>query len=92
MSASATQRTPTPSGPGWPESVLRRLSSFPFLLPALIIYAVFALYPMVDGLWLSFFDWDGVSGDRNWVGLENYVQSSPRIPSSGARSRTASSG
>jgi raffinose/stachyose/melibiose transport system permease protein len=53
---------------------MRRFSSLPFLLPALLIYAVFALYPMVDGLWLSFFDWDGVSQDRNWVGLENYVQ------------------
>ncbi len=53
---------------------MRRFSSLPFLLPALVIYAVFALYPMVDGLWLSFFDWDGVSADRNWVGLENYVQ------------------
>ena len=39
-----------------------------------LIYALFALYPMVDGLWLSFFDWDGVSADRHWVGLENYVQ------------------
>jgi raffinose/stachyose/melibiose transport system permease protein len=53
---------------------MRRFSSLPFLLPALVIYAVFALFPMVDGLWLSFFDWDGVSPDRNWVGLENYVQ------------------
>jgi raffinose/stachyose/melibiose transport system permease protein len=53
---------------------MRRFSSLPFLLPALVIYAVFALFPMVDGLWLSFFDWDGVSADRNWVGLENYVQ------------------
>ena len=26
------------------------------------------------GLWLSFHDWDGVSDDRNWVGLENYRQ------------------
>jgi raffinose/stachyose/melibiose transport system permease protein len=60
--------------PGWASAGLRRLSSLPFLLPALIIYALFALYPMVDGLWLSFFDWDGVSADRHWVGLENYVQ------------------
>lgn len=54
---------------GW-----RRSSSLPFLLPALLIYGAFALYPMVDALWLSFFDWDGVSSDREWVGLENYVQ------------------
>lgn len=67
--------TPQPGqAPGWFGSGMRRFSSLPFLLPALLIYALFALYPMVDGLWLSFFDWDGVSDDRHWVGLENYVQ------------------
>jgi raffinose/stachyose/melibiose transport system permease protein len=60
---------------GW-----RRGSSLSFLLPALVIYGVFALYPMVDALWLSFFDWDGVSPDRDWVGLENYVQILTRDP------------
>ena len=65
--------TPPRQAPTWVGSGLRRFSSLPFLLPALVIYAVFALYPMVDGLWLSFFDWDGISEDRNWVGLENYL-------------------
>lgn len=74
MSGSATTRPPTPPPPSWHSAAMRRFSSLPFLLPALLVYAVFALYPMVDGLWLSFFDWDGVSQDRNWVGLENYVQ------------------
>ncbi len=74
MSGPATTRTPPPPAPGWTSAAMRRFSSLPFLLPALVIYAVFALYPMVDGLWLSFFDWDGVSADRHWVGLENYVQ------------------
>jgi raffinose/stachyose/melibiose transport system permease protein len=60
---------------GW-----RQGSSLPFLLPALLIYGLFALYPMVDALWLSFFDWDGVSADREWVGLENYVQIFTRDP------------
>lgn len=46
----------------------------PFLLPATIIYVVFALYPMLSALILSFYDWDGVSEERNFVGLQNYVQ------------------
>ncbi len=74
MSGPLSTRAGTRQAPGWGSVGLRRFSSLPFLLPALIIYAVFALYPMVDGLWLSFFDWDGVSADRHWVGLENYVQ------------------
>jgi raffinose/stachyose/melibiose transport system permease protein len=80
MSGPATTR-PTPSAaPTWYTLGIRRLSSLPFLLPALLIYAVFALYPMLDGLWLSFFDWDGVSQDRDWVGLENYVQTLTQDP------------
>jgi raffinose/stachyose/melibiose transport system permease protein len=63
-----------------PSSKNSSLSSFqwlaplPFLLPALIIYAVFAIYPIVSALILSFYDWDGVSENRNFVGLNNYVQ------------------
>jgi raffinose/stachyose/melibiose transport system permease protein len=53
---------------------LQRFIPLPFLLPALIIYAVFALYPMVNALELSFYNWDGVSIERNFVGLQNYVQ------------------
>jgi raffinose/stachyose/melibiose transport system permease protein len=45
-----------------------------FLLPALIIYAVFAIYPIINALILSFYDWDGVSENRNFVGFNNYVQ------------------
>ena len=53
---------------------LHKLAPLPFLLPALVIYAVFALYPMVGALELSFYNWDGVSVERNFVGLQNYVQ------------------
>ena len=74
MSGPGTSKVTTPRTPSQLAAGMRRLNSLPFLLPALLIYAVFALYPMVDGLWLSFFDWDGVSRDREWVGLENYVQ------------------
>jgi len=70
----ATIPPPTSRPPTWRGTTLGRLTSWPFLVPAVVIYALFALYPMIDGLWLSFFDWDGVSADRHWVGLENYIQ------------------
>lgn len=41
--------------------------------PAVLIYLVFALYPMVDIFVVSFQDWNGMSDDRVFVGLENYV-------------------
>ncbi|MDR7079328.1 raffinose/stachyose/melibiose transport system permease protein [Neobacillus niacini] len=45
-----------------------------FLLPGLILYAVFMLYPMIDAVRYSFFDWDGAAPSMNFVGIENYVQ------------------
>jgi len=43
-----------------------------FLLPALVIYLVFLIYPMFDSLLISFTKWDGLSSTRPFVGLANY--------------------
>jgi raffinose/stachyose/melibiose transport system permease protein len=53
---------------------LQTFAPLPFLLPALILYAVFALYPIFNALLLSFYNWDGISKERNFVGLNNYIQ------------------
>ena len=29
---------------------------------------------MLSSLWISFFDWDGLSPDKTFVGLENYIK------------------
>ncbi len=56
-----------------PDSKLaQRLNPVLFLLPALTIYIVFAIYPTYSVLEYSFTDWDGISPERNFVGLENY--------------------
>lgn len=44
-----------------------------FYVPALLLLAVFLLYPMLSGLRMSFTDWNGYSANRNSVGLENYI-------------------
>ncbi len=41
--------------------------------PALIIYIVFAVFPMVDVIWLSFFKWNGLDPVKIYVGSANYV-------------------
>ena len=46
----------------------------PFLIPALLLYAVFVCYPTVAVLAVSFFRWDGISPSPQFVALENYVQ------------------
>lgn len=50
------------------------LSPWLFALPALAVYAVFLCWPAVQSLWLSFTSWDGLSADRPFVGLDNYVR------------------
>ncbi|WP_299141174.1 carbohydrate ABC transporter permease [uncultured Tateyamaria sp.] len=52
--------------------VAQRLNPVLFLFPALSIYIVFALYPTVSVIEYSFTDWDGISPERNYIGLENY--------------------
>jgi len=41
------------------------------VLPALVVFGVFVVAPMVDGAWISLFAWDGVTVGH-WVGLSNY--------------------
>lgn len=45
-----------------------------FLLPALIPLLVFWLYPMLETLRISGTDWDYMSPQYNYVGLDNYTQ------------------
>jgi len=46
---------------------------FMFLLPALLIYLVFAIYPFFGSIHLSLTDWNGVDTTKGWVGISNYV-------------------
>ncbi|GAM54409.1 ABC transporter [Vibrio ishigakensis] len=42
-----------------------------FLLPAMLVFVVYVIYPIFQSVWLSFYEWDGL-GEKTWVGLENY--------------------
>ncbi len=43
-----------------------------FVLPALLMYAVFVLIPFLLTILYSFYKWNG-TGPMTWVGLKNYV-------------------
>lgn len=45
-----------------------------FILPGLLMYAVFKLLPALGALLLSLTQWNGVSARLNWVGLANYLE------------------
>jgi raffinose/stachyose/melibiose transport system permease protein len=44
-----------------------------FLAPAIVIYSIVVVYPMVYSAYLSLFRWDGISPTKVFVGLNNYV-------------------
>src|SRR5690606_33853552 len=44
-----------------------------FLAPAFLWYLAFLVYPMLVSLYVSFFEWDGLSATMNFVGLRNYI-------------------
>ena len=43
-----------------------------FLLPALILIAIFIVYPVIDTFLISGFKWNGISADRIYIGLDNW--------------------
>ncbi len=43
-----------------------------FVLPALVMYAVFVLLPLLMSIQYSFFRWNGITA-MTWVGLKNYA-------------------
>ncbi len=49
-----------------------RLVVILFLLPALIIFLLFVVYPIFRSLYYSTFDWKGLGAATNNIGLENY--------------------
>lgn len=49
-----------------------RFQALALLGPAILVYAVFALYPMFDVFVLSFQRWDGLAPQKAWAGLANY--------------------
>ena len=45
-----------------------------FVTPALVLFALFSLYPMLNALWNTFFNVKLLSTKKpNFVGLKNYV-------------------
>ena len=52
--------------PGEPRSI-----AYLYIAPALLVFGLFFVAPLVHAVWLSLFEWDGLSVGT-WVGLDNY--------------------
>ncbi|MFD3654624.1 carbohydrate ABC transporter permease [Streptomyces sp. NPDC058620] len=64
----------SPPGRSWRSSPLRRATPWLFLLVPLVLLITFTYVPVANMVLFSFTDWDGISPDRNFTGLENYRQ------------------
>jgi multiple sugar transport system permease protein len=63
------------SRPGsWRDHPLRRITPWLFLLVPLALLITFTYVPVGNMIYYSFTDWDGVSPDRDYVGVDNYTQ------------------
>ena len=47
-------------------------AAYVYLIPALAFYILFLIRPMLDSVWTSLFNWDGITSST-WAGVSNYV-------------------
>ncbi|MFD0590063.1 carbohydrate ABC transporter permease [Paenibacillus sp. GCM10027627] len=52
----------------------RTLFILGFILPTFVLFSVITLYPMLRGLYISFFKWSGYSGNMTFIGFDNYTR------------------
>lgn len=52
----------------------RTLKPLVYMLPALVIYLIVIVIPTFYTLYLSLFEWNGVSAEKVFVGLGNYIE------------------
>lgn len=45
-----------------------------FYVPAIILFTVFVIYPLMKGVFLSFTNWNGYSQTYKMVGINNYIR------------------
>jgi len=72
MSTHVTQPTPPVSGARafWNRTDAIR-TGYAFILPVLVLFVIFRIWPTINGFLLSFQDYR-LTGDSTWLGLEHY--------------------
>lgn len=66
--------TPTPRSRARPRARTGRLAVLVlFLPPALLLFSLFVVVPVIEAGWYSAFNWNGFGRPTQWVGLANYV-------------------
>ncbi|SDS08446.1 carbohydrate ABC transporter membrane protein 1, CUT1 family [Paenibacillaceae bacterium GAS479] len=50
----------------------RKLFIAAFIIPTFLYFCLFTIYPILQALYNSFFDWSGMSQFKDYVGLQNF--------------------
>lgn len=51
----------------------RSLLEFLIVVPALVFYLIFVIYPLIGGIYYSMTDWNGISAEHHMIGIQNYL-------------------
>ena len=52
----------------------RSRAAFLFVLPALVLYLLFMVWPFIQSIWFAMTDWNGATATKNFVGLANFAE------------------
>ena len=65
-------------------SLWRRMASYRqaylLMVPFLVVFALFVLWPVIYSIVMSFTNWSGMTDDWEWVGLNNYIRIFTNMP------------
>jgi multiple sugar transport system permease protein len=75
MALARSERTSplAPMASTWKRFWRRNGIPYLFILPTFLLFILFMVYPLVDGMLLSVYEWDGIL-PRHYVGLANFVK------------------
>lgn len=51
----------------------QKIIAYVFILPSLLAFAVFMFWPLLRTIYLSFFSWNMIRPEKDFVGLDNYI-------------------